>query len=144
MRKLYKKLMRIKPKRDRQNEKLVPMTFYNLTTNTVEEYDVNIVEDIDYIQRFNLGHIEQIPELALEIYADVYDKEGNSVFDKIYFLSYEGNDDIITTLQEIRNMLTKEMKDYKTEKETSYLRSIIENKIIEKAIERRKRGKLTD
>ena len=125
-------------------KKLVPMTFYNLTTNTVEEYDVNIVEDIDYIQRFNLGHIEQIPELALEIYADVYDKEGNSVFDKIYFLSYEGNDDIITTLQEIRNMLTKEMKDYKTEKENSYLRSIIENKIIEKAIERRKRGKLTD
>jgi len=94
-------------------KKLVPMTFYNLTTNTVEEYDVNIIEDIDYIQRFNLGHIEQIPELALEIYADVYDKEGNSVFDKIYFLSYEGNDDIITTLQEIRNMLTKEMKDYK-------------------------------
>ena len=51
------------------------MTFHNLTTNSVEEYNVNIVEDIDYIQRFNLGHIEQIPELALEIYADIYDKE---------------------------------------------------------------------
>ena len=125
-------------------KQLVPMTFYNLTTNTVEEYNVNIVEDIDYIQRFNLGHIEQIPELALEIYADVYDKEGNSVFDKIYFLSYKGNDDIITTLQEIRNMRTKEMKDYKEEKENSYLRYILKNKIIEKAIERRKTLKLTD
>ena len=125
-------------------KQLVPMTFYNLTTNSVEEYNVNIVEDIDYIQRFNLGHIEQIPELALEIYADVYDKEGNSVFDKIYFLSYKGNDDIITTLQEIRNMRTKEMKDYKEEKENSYLRYILKNKIIEKAIERRKTLKLTD
>ena len=120
------------------------MTFYNLTTNSVEEYNVNIVEDIDYIQRFNLGHIEQIPELALEIYADIYDKEGNSVFDKIYFLSYKGNDDIITTLQEIRNMRTKEMKDYKEEKENSYLRYILKNKSIEKAIERRKTLKLTD
>lgn len=119
-------------------KQLVPMTFYNLTTNSVEEYNVNIVEDIDYIQRFNLGHIEQIPELALEIYADIYDKEGNSVFDKIYFISYKGNDDIITTLQEIRNMRTKEMKDYKEEKENSYLRYILKNKIIENAIERRK------
>lgn len=125
-------------------KKLVPMTFYNLTTNSVEEYNVNIVEDIDYIQRFNLEHIEQIPELALEIYADIYDKEGNSVFDKIYFLSYKGNDDIITTLQEIRNMRTTEMKDYKEEKENSYLRYILKNKIIENAIERRKHGKLTD
>ena len=125
-------------------KKLVPMTFYNLTTNSVEEYNVNIVEDIDYIQRFNLEHIEQIPELVLEIYADIYDKEGNSVFDKIYFLSYKGNDDIITTLQEIRNMRTTEMKDYKEEKENSYLRYILKNKIIENAIERRKHGKLTD
>lgn len=125
-------------------KQLVPMTFYNLTTNSVEEYNVNIVEDIDYIQRFNLGHVDQIPELALEMYADVYDNEGNSVFDKIYFLSYNGNDDIITTLQEIRNMRTKEMKDYKTENENSYLRYILENKLIENAIARRKREKLTD
>lgn len=125
-------------------KQLVPTTFYNLTTNSVEEYNVNIVEDIDYIQRFNLGHVDQIPELALEMYADVYDNEGNSVFDKIYFLSYNGNDDIITTLQEIRNMRTKEMKDYKTENENSYLRYILENKLIENAIARRKREKLTD
>lgn len=120
------------------------MTFYNLSTNSVETYDVNIVEDIDYIQRFNLDHIEQIPELALEIYADVYDKDGNSVYDKIYFISYNGHEDIITTLREIRNMRTKEMKEYKEEKENSYLRYIIENKIIEKAIEKRKRGKIKE
>ena len=30
---------------------LIPMKFYNLTTHTEEEYDVNIVEEFNFITR---------------------------------------------------------------------------------------------
>ena len=56
---------------------LIPMRFYNLNTNTVEDYYLNIVGNVNYLQRFNLKHIEEIPELAFEIFADVYYKDNN-------------------------------------------------------------------
>lgn len=65
------------------------MTFYNLTTNTIETYNVNIVEAINYNQRFNFGHIKEIPKQAFEVYADVYDKDDNPIYDDIVFLKYE-------------------------------------------------------
>ena len=33
---------------------LIPMKFYNLTTHTEEEYDVNIVEEFDFITRVDI------------------------------------------------------------------------------------------
>ena len=77
---------------------LIPMTFYNLNTKSIEEYYVNIVADVNYIQRFNLQHIKEIPELAFEIFADVYDKDKNKIVDDIIFLSYGDETNILDAL----------------------------------------------
>ena len=115
------------------------MTFYNLNTNTVEEYYVNIVADVNYLQRFDLQHIKEIPELAFEIYADVYDKDNNLNVDDIIFLSYGDKTNIIEVLWMIDDMRTPEIQAYREQSHKELIRFIRDNKLIEKVIMERKR-----
>ena len=119
---------------------LIPMRFYNLNTNTVEDYYLNIVGNVNYLQRFNLQHIEEIPELAFEIFADVYDKDNNKIVDDIIFLSYEDETNILEVLLTIDDMRTPEIQAYREQQEKEAIRIIRDNKLIEKAyLERKKR-----
>ena len=89
---------------------LIPMTFYNLNTNSIEEYYLNIVGHVNYLQRFNLQHIKEIPELAFEIFADVYDKDKNKIVDDIIFLSYGDETnilDVLLTIDDIERLKYK-------------------------------------
>ena len=54
---------------------LVPMKFYNLKIHTVEDYDVNIVEEFNFITRVDVDmpNISEKPRVLVEIFADVYD-----------------------------------------------------------------------
>ena len=112
---------------------LIPMTFYNLNTNSIEEYYVNIVADFNYLQRFNLQHIKEIPELAFEIFADVYDKDNNKIVDDIIFLSYEDETNILEVLLTIDDMRTPEIQAYREQSHKELIRFIRDNKLIEKA-----------
>ena len=119
---------------------LIPMRFYNLNTNTVEDYYLNIVGNVNYLQRFNLRHIKEIPELAFEIFADVYDKDNNKIVDDIIFLSYEDETNILEVLLTIDDMRTPEIQAYREQQEKEAIRFIRDNKIIEKAyLESKKR-----
>ena len=124
---------------------LIPMTFYNLNTKSIEEYYVNIVADVNYLQRFNLKHIEEIPELAFEIFADVYDKDNNKIVDDIIFLSYEDETNILEVLLTIDDMRTPEIQAYREQQEKEAIRFIRDNKIIEKAyLESNRREKINN
>lgn len=119
---------------------LIPMTFYNLNTNTVEDYYLNIVGNVNHLQRFNLQHIKEIPELAFEIFADVYDKDNNKIVDDIIFLSYEDDTNILEVLWIIDDKRTPEIQAYREQQEKETIRFIRDNKIIEKAyLESKKR-----
>lgn len=118
---------------------LIPMRFYNLNTNTVEDYYLNIVGNVNYLQRFNLRHIKEIPELAFEIFADVYDKDNNKIVDDIIFLSYEDETNILEVLLTIDDMRTPEIQAYREQQEKEAIRFIRDNKLIEKAYMERKR-----
>lgn len=118
---------------------LIPMTFYNLNTKSIEEYYVNIVADVNYLQRFNLQHIKEIPELAFEIFADVYDKDNNKIVDDIIFLSYEDETNILEVLLTIDDMRTPEINAYREQSYKELIRFIRDNKLIEKAYMERKR-----
>lgn len=118
---------------------LIPMRFYNLNTNTVEDYYLNIVGNVNYLQRFNLRHIKEIPELAFEIFADVYDKDNNKIVDDIIFLSYEDETNILEVLLTIDDMRTPEIQAYREQSEKELIRFIRDNKLIEKAYMERKR-----
>ena len=121
------------------------MTFYNLNTNSIEEYYVNIVADFNYLQRFNLQHIKEIPELAFEIFADVYDKDNNKIVDDIIFLSYEDETNILEVLLTIDDMRTPEIQAYREQQEKEAIRFIRDNKIIEKAyLESKRREKINN
>ena len=121
------------------------MTFYNLNTNSIEEYYVNIVADFNYLQRFNLQHIKEIPELAFEIFADVYDKDNNKIVDDIIFLSYEDETNILEVLLTIDDMRTPEIQAYREQQEKEAIRYIRDNKIIEKAyLESKRREKINN
>lgn len=127
-------------KRNKMEKVLIPMRFYNLNTNTVEDYYLNIVGNVNYLQRFNLQHIEEIPELAFEIFADVYDKDNNKIVDDIIFLSYEDETNILEVLLTIDDMRTPEIQAYREQQEKEAIRIIRDNKLIEKAyLERKKR-----
>lgn len=115
------------------------MTFYNLNTNSIEDYYLNIVGNVNYIQRFNLQHIKEIPELAFEIYADVYDKDNNKIVDDIIFLSYEDETNILEVLLTIDDMRTPEINAYREQSYKELIRFIRDNKLIEKAYMERKR-----
>ena len=115
------------------------MTFYNLNTNSIEEYYLNIVGHVNYLQRFNLQHIKEIPELAFEIFADVYDKDNNKIVDDIIFLSYEDETNILEVLLTIDDMRTPEIQAYREQQEKEAIRFIRDNKLIEKAYMERKR-----
>ena len=116
------------------------MTFYNLNTNTVEDYYLNIVGNVNHLQRFNLQHIKEIPELAFEIFADVYDKDNNKIVDDIIFLSYEDDTNILEVLWIIDDKRTPEIQAYREQQEKETIRFIRDNKIIEKAyLESKKR-----
>lgn len=115
------------------------MRFYNLNTNTVEDYYLNIVGNVNYLQRFNLRHIKEIPELAFEIFADVYDKDNNKIVDDIIFLSYEDETNILEVLLTIDDMRTPEIQAYREQQEKEAIRFIRDNKLIEKAYMERKR-----
>ena len=124
---------------------LIPMRFYNLNTNTVEDYYLNIVGNVNYLQRFNLKHIEEIPELAFEIFADVYDKDNNKIVDDIIFLSYEDETNILEVLLTIDDMRTPEIQAYREQQEKEAIRFIRDNKIIEKAyLESNRREKINN
>ena len=121
------------------------MTFYNLNTNSIEEYYVNIVADFNYLQRFNLQHIKEIPELAFEIFADVYDKDNNKIVDDIIFLSYDDETNILEVLLTIDDMRTPEIQAYREQQEKEAIRFIRDNKIIEKAyLESKRREKINN
>lgn len=115
------------------------MTFYNLNTNSIEEYYLNIVGHVNYLQRFNLQHIKEIPELAFEIFADVYDKDNNKIVDDIIFLSYEDETNILEVLLTIDDMRTPEINAYREQSYKELIRFIRDNKLIEKAYMERKR-----
>ena len=118
---------------------LIPMRFYNLNTNTVEDYYLNIIGNVNYLQRFNLQHIKEIPELAFEIFADVYDKDNNKIVDDIIFLSYEDETNILEVLLTIDDMRTPEINAYREQSYKELIRFIRDNKLIEKAYMERKR-----
>ncbi len=117
----------------KQWKKLVPMTFYNLNTDTIETYNVNIVEPINYNQRFRYGHIKEIPKQAFEVYADVYDDDGNPIDDDIVFLKYEDCTIFLEALYEIDKLVTPEMLKFRELRDKAMIKYILENNLIEKA-----------
>ena len=123
---------------------LIPMRFYNLNTETVEEYYVNIVADVNYIQRFDLQNIKEVPEQAFEIYADVYDKDNNLNVDDIIFLSYGDKTNIIEVLWMIDDMRTPEINAYREQSDKELIRFIRNNKLIEKVYMERKKREAMD
>lgn len=120
------------------------MRFYNLNTETVEEYYVNIVADVNYIQRFDLQNIKEVPEQAFEIYADVYDKDNNLNVDDIIFLSYGDKTNIIEVLWMIDDMRTPEINAYREQSDKELIRFIRNNKLIEKVYMERKKREAMD
>ena len=94
---------------------LIPMKFYNLTTHTEEEYDVNIVEEFDFITRVDIDmpNVSEKPRVLVEIFADVYDKNGNSVHDKLIVLSYRELTDIKDIVFAIEKLETPEILEYR-------------------------------
>ena len=52
---------------------LIPMKFYNLNTQKAEDYDVNIVEEFNFITRVDVDmpNISEKPRVLVEIFADV-------------------------------------------------------------------------
>lgn len=115
------------------------MTFFNLEQNKQVEYDVNIVNGFNYIQRFDLKNPE-LPKYVSQVYADVYDGE-NKVTDTLIFISFNGETDILNVCRQINNLRTPEIHQYREEREKSLIRYVLENKIIEKVIEREYGGK---
>ena len=109
------------------------MTFYNLNTNTIETYNVNIVEPINYNQRFRYGHIKEIPKQAFEVYADVYDDDGNPIDDDIVFLKYDDYTVFLEALYEIDKLVTPEMLKFREFRDKAMMKYILDNNLIEKA-----------
>ena len=109
------------------------MTFYNLNTKSIEEYYVNIVEPINYNQRFRYGHIKEIPKQAFEVYADVYDDDGNPIDDDIIFLKYKDYTVFFEALYEIDQMVTPEMLKFRELRDKAMIKYILDNNLIEKA-----------
>ena len=116
---------------------LIPMKFYNLTTHTEEEYDVNIVEEFDFITRvdINMPNVSEKPRILVEIFADVYDKNGNSVHDKLIVLSYRELTDIKDIVFAIEKLETPEILEYRDRRYRAMMKKILEDKIIEKIVE---------
>ena len=116
---------------------LVPMKFYNLKTHTVEDYDVNIVEEFNFITRVDVDmpNISEKPRVLVEIFADVYDKDGNSVYDDIILLSYGELTDIQDIVFAIEKLETPEILEYRDKRYRAMMKKILEDKIIEKIAE---------
>ena len=116
---------------------LVPMKFYNLTTHTVEEYDVNIVEEFDFITRVDIDmpNVSEKPRILVKIFADVYDKNGNSVQDDLIVLSYGELTDIKDIVFAIEKLETPEILEYRDKQYRAMMKKILEDKIIEKIVE---------
>ena len=113
------------------------MKFYNLTTHTEEEYDVNIVEEFDFITRVDsdMPNVSEKPRILVEIFADVYDKEGNNILDDLILLSYGNLTDIKDVVFTIEKQQTPEMLEYRDKQYRTMMRKILEDKIIEKIVE---------
>ena len=103
----------------------------------LEQLTVN--NDFNYIQRFDLKNPE-LPKLVCQVYADVYDGE-NKVTDTLIFVSFNNETNIIKVRRQINNLRTPEIHKYREEREKSLIRYVLENKIIEKVIEREYGGK---
>ena len=116
---------------------LVPMKFYNLKTHTVEDYDVNIVEEFNFITRVDVDmpNISEKPRVLVEIFADVYDKDENSVYDDIILLSYGELTDIQDIVFEIEKLQTPEILEHRDRRYRAMMKKILEDKIIEKIVE---------
>ena len=116
---------------------LVPMKFYNLTTHTVEEYDVNIVEEFNFITRVDVDmpNVSEKPRVLVEIFADVYDKNGNRVHDNLIVLSYGELTDIKDIVFAIEKLETPEILEYRDKRYRAMMKKILEDKIIEKIAE---------
>jgi len=112
---------------------LVPMKFYNLKTHTVEDYDVNIVEEFNFITRVDVDmpNISEKPRVLVEIFADVYDKDGNSVYDDIILLSYGELTDIQDIVFEIEKLQTPEILEYRDNRYTTMMKRLIKDQVIE-------------
>ena len=115
------------------------MTFYNLDKKQVVEYQLNIASSFNDIQRFDLKNPE-LPKLVFQVYADVYDGE-NKVTDTLIFVSFNNETNIVKVRRQINNLRTPEIHKYREEREKSLIRYVLENKIIEKVIEREYGGK---
>lgn len=116
---------------------LIPMKFYNLTTHTEEEYYVNIVEEFHFITKVDVDmpNVSEKPKVLAEIFADVYDKEGNNILDDLILLSYGNLTDIKDVVFTIEKQQTPEMLEYRDKQYRTMMRQILEDKIIEKIIE---------
>ena len=112
---------------------LVLMKFYNLKTHTVEDYDVNIVEEFNFITRVDVDmpNISEKPRVLVEIFADVYDKDGNSVYDDIILLSYGELTDIQDIVFEIEKLQTPEILEYRDNRYTTMMKRLIKDQVIE-------------
>lgn len=109
------------------------MKFYNLNTQKVEDYDVNIVEEFNFITRVDVDmpNISEKPRVLVEIFADVYDKDGNSVYDDIILLSYGELTDIQDIVFEIEQLQTPEILEYRDNQYTTMMKRLIKDKVIE-------------
>ena len=120
---------------------LTPMTFYNLDKKQVVEYQLNIAENFNYIQRFDLD-IPEIPNYYFQVYADVYDDNDQQVDDALLFISYYDEDFILDAIRKIRELRTPEVEEYRINSENAILKYMLDNKVVEKVIEQRKRKKM--
>lgn len=120
---------------------LTPMTFYNLDKKQVVEYQLNIAENFNYIQRFDLD-IPEIPNYYFQVYADVYDDNDQQVDDALLFISYYDEDFILDAIRKIRELRTPEVEEYRINSENAILKYMLDNNVVEKVIEQRKRKKM--
>ena len=93
------------------------MKFYNLTTHTEEEYYVNIVEEFHFITKVDVDmpNVSEKPKVLAEIFADVYDKEGNNILDDLILLSYGNLTDIKDIVFAIENWKHQKFLNIETE-----------------------------
>ncbi len=112
---------------------LIPMKFYNLNTQKVEDYDVNVVEEFNFITRVDVDmpNISEKPRVLVEIFADVYDKDGNSVYDDIILLSYGELTDIKDIVFAIEKLETPEILEHRDKQYTTMMKRLIKDQVIE-------------
>lgn len=114
------------------------MTFYNLDKQQVVEYQLNIAESFNDIQRFDLD-IPEIPNLYFEVYADVYDNEWQPVEDRLLFISYYSDDFLMDALSKIRALREPYVEGYTRRSERSMLEHLPDSPFTKLVLEGRKR-----